>query len=176
MDKKVAIFCAASTKVDEKYYAAAREAVRALHALNYTILSGGGKVGIMGAITDESVRCGGRHIGVLPSFMKGLENPDVTEVVFTESMSTRKEYMREGTCAAIALSGGIGTLDELIETHTLVKLHRYEGKLFAFNYEGFFDPFIALLDHLVQEGMLEPEDRDLVFFPRTVAELIACFD
>ena len=134
MDKKVAIFCAASTKVDEKYNAAAREVVRALHALNYTILSGGGKVGLMGAITDESVRCGGRHIGVLPSFMKGLENPDVTEVVFTESMSTRKEYMREGTCAAIALPGGIGTLDELIETHTLVK------------------------------------------FPRTVAELIACFD
>jgi hypothetical protein len=176
MDKKVAIFCAASTKVDEKYYAAAREAVRALHALNYTILSGGGKVGIMGAITDESVRCGGRHIGVLPSFMKGLENPDVTEVVWTESMSTRKEFMRRDTCAAIALPGGIGTLDELIETHTLVKLHRYQGRLYALNFDGFFDPYIALLDHLVQEGMLEPQDRDLVFFPRTVAELIACFD
>ena len=89
MDKRVCIFCAASVKIDEKYNQAAREVVRALHALNYTILSGGGKVGLMGAITDESVRCGGRHIGVLPSFMKGLENPDVTEVVFTESMSTR---------------------------------------------------------------------------------------
>lgn len=176
MDKKVAIFCAASTKVDDKYLAAARELVRALHALNYTVLSGGGKVGIMGAITDESVRCGGRHIGVLPSFMKGLENPDVSEVVWTDSMSTRKEYMRRDTCAAIALPGGIGTLDELIETHTLVKLHRYSGRLYALNFDGFFDPYIALLDHLVQEGMLEPADRDLVFFPRNVAELVACFD
>ena len=108
--------------------------------------------------------------------MKGLENPDVTEVVWTESMSTRKEFMRRDTCAAIALPGGIGTLDELIETHTLVKLHRYQGRLYALNFDGFFDPYIALLDHLVQEGMLEPQDRDLVFFPRTVAELIACFD
>ena len=176
MDKKVAIFCAASVKIDEKYNAAAREVVRALHALNYTIVSGGGKIGTMGAITAESVKVGGRHIAVLPRFMDGLQNPDIQEVIWTDTMAQRKEKMREGACAAIALPGGIGTVDEFIETHTLKKLHKWEGELFALNLDGFWDPYIALLDHFVEEGSLEAQDRDLVHFPRTVAELIACFD
>ena len=176
MDKRIAIFCAASVKIDEKYNDAAREAVRALHALGYAVVSGGGKVGTMGAITAESVKVGGRHIAVLPRFMKGLENPAIREVVWTETMAERKEKMREGTCAAIALPGGIGTIDELIETHTLRKLHKYEGELFALNLDGYWNPYIDLLDYLVETGALEAEDRDLMHFPRTVKELIACFE
>ena len=176
MDKRVCIFCAASVKIDEKYNDAAREVVRALHALNYTVVSGGGKIGTMGAITDESIKVGGHHVAVLPLFMKGLENPGLQDVVWTETMADRKEKMREGTCAAIALPGGIGTIDEFIETHTLRKLHKYEGELFALNLDGFYDPYIALLDHFVETGTLEAADRDLVHFPRTVAELVACFD
>ena len=176
MDKKIAIFCAASVKIDEKYNDAAREAVRALHALNYTILSGGGRIGTMGAITDESVKVGGRHIAVLPTFMKGLENPDIREVIWTDSMAERKAKMREEACAVIALPGGIGTIDELIDTHTLKKLHRWEGQLFALNLDGYWDPYITLLDHLVETGALEACDRDLVLFPRTVKDLVACFD
>lgn len=176
MEKRVCFFCAASVKIDEKYNDAAREVVRALHALNYTVVSGGGNIGTMGAITSESVKAGGRHVAVLPTFMKGLENPDIKEVIWTETMAQRKEKMREGTCAAIALPGGIGTLDEFIETHTLRKVHKYEGELFALNLDGYYDPYIALLDHLVDTGALEAADRDLVHFPRTVAELVACFD
>lgn len=176
MEKKVCIFCASSVKIDEKYNDAAREVVRALHALNYSVVSGGGEVGTMGAITSESVRLGGRHIAVLPRFMKGLENTAVPEIIWTDTMAERKEKMREGTCAAIALPGGIGTIDEFIETHTLRKLHRYEGELYALNLDGYFDPYIALLDHFVETGMLDGKDRDLVHFPRTVKELIACFD
>jgi len=176
MDKRVCIFCAASVKIDEKYNQAAREVVRALHALNYTVVSGGGKVGTMGAITHESVKVGGRHVAVLPLFMKGMENPEIREVEWTETMSQRKDKMRENTCAAIALPGGIGTIDEFIETHTLRKVHQYEGELYALNLDGFFDPYIALLDYFVETGVLEAADRDLVHFPSTVAELIACFD
>ena len=176
MDRKVVIFCASSVKIDEKYNDAAREAVRALHALGYTVVSGGGKIGTMGAITDESVKAGGRHIAVLPTFMKGLENPDVKEIVWTDTMAALKEKMREGACAAISQPGGIGTVDEFVETHTLKKLHRWEGELFALNLDGYWDPYIALLDHMVDTGMLAARDRDQIHFPRTVAELIACFD
>jgi len=176
MDRKVVIFCASSVKIDEKYNDAAREAVRALHSLGYTVVSGGGKIGTMGAITSESVKVGGRHIAVLPSFMKGLENPDIKEVIWTDTMAARKEKMREGACAAIALPGGIGTIDEFIETHTLKKLHKWEGELFALNLDGYWDPYIALLDHMVDTAALSAQDRDLVHFPRTVAELISCFD
>ena len=172
MGKKVVIYCSASTKIDPKYNAAARELTRALHALGYGIVSGGGAIGTMGAITDESVRVGGAHTAVLPRFMEGLQNPALTDVVWTPSMSVRKEKMREGTCAAIALPGGIGTLDELMETHTLRKLGKYEGPVFALNLDGFYDPLITLLDHFVQTGMLEARDRDLLLFPRTVDELV----
>lgn len=175
MDKTIAIFCAASVKIDEKYNDAAREVVRALHALGYTIVSGGGRVGTMGAITDESVKVGGRHIAVIPKFMKGLENPDIKEFIWTDTMAIRKEKMRELSCAAIALPGGIGTVDEFIETHTLKKLHKWNGELYALNLNGFWNPLIDMLDHFVETETLEPGDRDLVHFPSTVAELIACF-
>ena len=137
--KQVVFFCSASSTIDPKYNAAAREAVRALHALGYGVVSGGGARGTMGAITDESVRVGGHHTAVLPEFMRGLENPDVAQVVFTPDMSSRKRRMRENTCAAVALPGGIGTLDELMEIHTLRKLGQYEGQIYALNLDGFFD-------------------------------------
>ena len=175
MEKKVVIYCSASKKIDPKFNAAAREVTRALHSLGYAIVSGGGAVGTMGAITDESIKCGGCHVAVLPSFMKGLENPGVSKVVWTETMSERKEKMRDGTCAAIALPGGIGTLDELAETHTLRKLGRYKGDVYALNFDGFYNPLIELLDHFVATGMLEPKDRDLIKFPTTPEELISYF-
>lgn len=175
MARKIAVFCSASRKIDPKYNDAAREVVRALHSLGYDVVSGGGAIGTMGAITDESVRVGGRHTAVLPAFMKGLENPAVSEVIWTDTMALRKEKMREGTVAVIALPGGIGTLDELIETHTLRKLHKYEGQLYALNLDGFFDPLKALLDHFQDTRMLEPEDKALLHFPASVEELIACF-
>jgi len=175
MDKKIAVFCAASVKIDEKYNDAAREVVRALHALGYTIVSGGGRVGTMGAITAESVKLGGRHIAVIPKFMKGLENPDLKEFVWTDTMAIRKEKMRECCSAAIALPGGIGTVDEFIETHTLKKLHKWNGELLALNLDGFWNPLIDMLDHFVETRVLEPGDRDLVKFPATVEELISYF-
>ncbi|MBE6222176.1 MAG: TIGR00730 family Rossman fold protein [Bacteroidales bacterium] len=171
--KQVTIFCSASNKIDPKYNAAARELVRALHALGYGIISGGGARGTMGAITDESVRICGHHTAVLPNFMRGLENTHVSKVVWTNTMSSRKEGMREESVAAIALPGGIGTLDEFVETHVLRKLGRYHGRLFALNLDGFYDPYKALLDHFVNTGMLEPQDRDLVSFPETVEELVS---
>lgn len=171
--KQVTIYCSSSSKIDPKYNAAARELVRALHALGYGIISGGGARGTMGAITDESVLVGGQHVAVLPRFMDGLENTEITRVIWTDTMSTRKEFMRADTCAAIALPGGIGTLDELIETLVLVKLKRYNGQIIAMNIDGYYEPLKTLLDHYVANRMMEPEDRDLMKFPTTVEELIA---
>ena len=86
-------------------------------------------------------------------------------------MSARKEKMREDADIVIALPGGIGTLDELIETLVLRKLDRWQGRIFALNVNGFYDPLAALLDHYVATGMLEPHDRALIAFPRTAEEL-----
>lgn len=170
--RQITIFCAASDKIDPKYNIAARELVRALHSRGYTLVSGGGAIGTMGAITDESIKVGGRHIAVLPGFMKGLENTGIGQLLWTETMAERKASMRNQTVAAIALPGGIGTLDELVETHVLKKLGKYDGKVMALNLDGFYNPLKALMDHYVNTGMLESKDRDLLLFPESVNEVL----
>lgn len=175
MGKEVVIFCASSSTIDPKYNEAARQVVAGLHALGYDIVSGGGLRGTMGAITSESVRLGGRHVAVLPRFMEGLEHSEVSEVLWTETMSDRKERMREGTCAAIALPGGIGTLDELMETHVLRKLGKYQGEVYALNLDGFYQPLKDLLEHYAQTNMTVREDIDLIHFVDSVQELLEHF-
>ena len=116
-ERKIVFFCSASFDIDEKYKynQAAREATRAACSLGYTVVSGGTVKGTMGVVADEVVRCGGRHVGIIPRFMEDVVYPSLDETVWTDTMAERKELMREGTCVAVALPGGIGTLDELIE-------------------------------------------------------------
>ena len=142
----------------------------------FSVVSGGCIKGTMGVVADASMRCGGRHIGIVPRFMRDVKFPGLSEVVWTDTMSERKEAMRAGTCAAIALPGGIGTLDELIETHVLAKLGKYEGKLYALNLDGFYEPLKQLMDHYVATGMMTPRDRDLLQFPDSVEELMGFFN
>lgn len=170
-EKKLVIFCSASSEINPKYNQAARELTRAACSLGYVIVSGGTVKGTMGVVSDEVVACGGKHVGVVPRFMAEFAYPKLTEIIWTDTMSERKELMRKGTCAAVALPGGIGTLDELIETLTLAKLKRYPGKIFALNVEDFYNPLIKLLDHYVSTKMLDEGSRSLIEFPTTVAEL-----
>ncbi len=175
-ERKIVIYCSSSYDIDQKYNQAAREVTRAACSLGYTIVSGGAIKGTMGAVADEVARCGGRHIGVLPRFMEQYKFPGLDQVVWTDTMAERKEKMREGTCAAIALPGGIGTLDEVIGTLTLAKLDKYDGKILALNIDGFYDPLKALLDHYVDTGMLDQRSRNLIGFPDTVNELVGHLD
>lgn len=171
LERKIVFFCSASFDIDEKFNQAAREATRAACSLGYTVVSGGTVKGTMGVVSDEVVKCGGRHVGIIPRFMENVVYPSLDETVWTDTMSSRKEKMREGTCAAVALPGGIGTLDELIETLTLAKLDLYKGKVIALDIDGFYEPLKALLDHYVTTGMLDSRSRGLIAFPRTVEEL-----
>lgn len=127
----------------------------------------------MGHVCDEALGLGARVIGVLPRFMKGFEHPRLTECLWTDRMSERKDVMREGTCLAIALPGGIGTLDEIAETYCLAKLGRYPGRVVAFNMNGFYDPFKLQLDRYVERGMMDEASRALMHFPETVEEMKA---
>ena len=170
--KRAVIFCSASYSIDPKYNDAAREAVRALHRSGWTVVSGGTVKGTMGVIADESAAVGGTHIGIVPRFMSEVLHPGLSEVVWTETMSERKRKMREGADVAIALPGGIGTLDEVIETLVLSKLNRFHGHIVALNVDGFYEPFKALLDHYVATGMLDEASRALISFPATVGEMM----
>ena len=168
--KRALFFCAASSSIDPKYNQAAREAVRAACLCGYEIVSGGTIKGTMKVVSDTARECGARVKGVLPRFMDGLEYPALDELIWTDTMAERKERMRAGTSLAVALPGGIGTLDELFETYTLAKLRRYPGRVVAYNFEGFYDSLVRLLDEYVATQMLDPASRALISFPETVDE------
>ena len=169
----IAIFCSSREGLDPKYEKAAKELVEGLCKKGYGIVSGGSFCGTMGVVSDTAKACGGHHKGVLPEFLASYVYEGIDEMVWTPTMAARKEEIRSGTKAAIALPGGIGTLDELIETQVLIKLGQYKGRLILLNTDGFYAPFRALLDHYVSEHMLSPADRSIVEFFATPAELLA---
>lgn len=172
-EKQAVIFCSANKDIDDIYRQTAREVVRAVCSAGYGITSGGTVKGTMGVVSDACVEFGAYHRGVIPHFMADVVYPHLDEVVWTDRMSERKDLMREGTCLAIALPGGIGTFDELIETMTLRKLDKYPGKIVVINVNGYFEPFRELLDNMVRTNMLYPKDRALVDFVSTEEELKA---
>lgn len=172
MRNKIAVFCSASFEIDPKYNKVAREFVRAASLRGYGIVSGGTIKGTMGEISDELHACGGYHLGVIPRFMEQYVYPDLTEVIWTDTMAQRKTLLREGTCAVVALPGGIGTLDEVIETFALVHLKQYFGKIFILNHEGFYEPLRLLLRHYVDTKMMTEETMSKIIFAQTPGEIL----
>ena len=170
--KKIAVFCSARKEIDPEYNKVAREFVRAASLRGYGIVSGGTIKGTMGEISDELRACGGYHLGVIPHFMEEYVYPDLSEVIWTDTMAERKTLLRKDTCAVVALPGGIGTLDELIETFALVHLKQHEGKMFVLNHGGFYEPLRVLLNHYVKAGMMSEETCSMMVFAETVEEIL----
>ena len=173
MQKKIAVFCSASFEIDPKYNKVAREFVRAASLRGYRIVSGGTIKGTMGEISDELKSCGGYHLGVVPRFMEQYAYPELSELIWTDSISERKTVLREDTCAVVALPGGIGTLDEVIETFTLMYLKKYDGKVCLLNYDGFYEPLRALLQHYVDMKMMSAETLSRLIIAETPEELLS---
>jgi uncharacterized protein (TIGR00730 family) len=135
-------------------------------------VTGGTIKGTMGVISSEMHDNGGYHLGVIPRFMEQYVYPELSEVKWTDTMAERKTLLREGTCAVVALPGGIGTLDELIETFALIHLKQYDGKIMVLDHKGFYQPLKALLDHYVGCGMLSCETMAKLHFAKTAEELL----
>lgn len=172
MEKRIAVFCSASFEIDPKYNKVAREFVRAASLCGYGIVTGGTVKGTMGEVSDELASIGGWHRGVIPRFMKDKVYPGLTETVWTDTMAQRKVLLREGTSAVVALPGGIGTLDEVMDTFACIHLKQYDGRIFMLNYDGFYEPLKALLQHYVDQKMLVPETRAKIRFADTVEQLM----
>lgn len=169
MTGKVAVFfCSASFDIDPKYNQAARDYVRAACLHGYAISSGGTTKGTMRVVVDTARECGAPTKGALPRFMDEVVYPDLDELVWTDTMAERKEALRADASVAVALPGGIGTLDEYFECLTLAKLGLFKGKVIAVNVDGFYDKLKDLLDDLVARGMLDTRTRAMAHFVDTV--------
>ena len=172
MKGKIAVYCSASFEIDPKFNKVAREFVRAASLHGYGIVTGGTIIGTMGEVSDELRDCGGYHLGVIPRFMEQYVYPELSEVIWTDTMAERKALLRKDTCAVVALPGGVGTLDEVIEVLALVHLKQYFGKIFLLNHEGFYEPLRQLLQHYVDMKMMTEATMSKVVFAEKPQDIL----
>ena len=151
--KAVAVYCASSTQVGQAYVEDAAKLGELFAKHGVTLVYGGGAVGLMGAICDAVKAHGGKAIGVIPRFMveKGWLRPGLDEVIEVETMAERKRIMAEITDAAMALPGGVGTFDELMDIVALKKLGLYLKPVVIVNTQNYYQPLATLLEQSVTE-------------------------
>jgi len=139
---RVCIFCASSTQVHLEYFDAANRLGKELAKESVMIIYGGGGAGLMGEVATSALAQGGKVIGILPRFMSDLEwgHPGLTELKLVDNMRERKHMMIEDVDAVIALPGGCGTLEELLEVITLKRLGIFLKPIILVNVRDFFDP------------------------------------
>ncbi len=163
LGKRITVYCAGSTKIAPKYFEAADIIAHDLVSSQATLVFGGGKTGLMGHIATQVISLGGTVQGIMPHMLREIEmnHPLVEDFLFVETMAERKALLLSNTIGLIALPGGSGTLDELIEAITLKRLGQYLEPIVVVNIDGFYDPLIALIDRMVSEEFMLPEHREL---------------
>ena len=171
----VCVFCASSAQIDEQYLEAARELGGLLAQGGWQCVNGGGAVGLMGALTDGVLDAGGQVTGVIPKFMvdNGWCYDRLEDVIVTADMHQRKQMMSEMADAVIAMPGGVGTFEELLETLTWRQLGLVKVPVIILNTLGYYDSLLAMLSHAIDEGFMKPSHSQLWTVATTPAEAIA---
>lgn len=174
----IAVYCGANLGLDERYAQHAAQVGEALAQRGITLVFGGGKVGLMGAVADATMCSGGRAIGVIPGFLKDKEvaHLGLTELEVVDNMHQRKLRMAELAEGFIALPGGFGTLEELFEVLTWGQLGLHRKPVGVLNVAGFYDALLTLLDHMSQQGLLRPEHRRQLLVADNISDLLARMD
>lgn len=172
--KAIAVYCASSTQVGKAYIEDAKELGRLMAEHGVTLVYGGGSVGLMGAICDAVKAHGGKAIGVIPRFMveKGWLRPGLDEVIAVETMAERKRIMAEITDAAMALPGGVGTFDELMDIVAQKKLGLYLKPVVIVNTCDYYRPLAELLEKSVTERFQDEKFLDVWKLANTPQEAI----
>lgn len=176
--RAVCVYCASSNTSHPEYREAAYQLGVVLAGAGLGIVYGGGARGSMGALADGALSKGGRVTGILPRFMADLEwgHPGLTELELVEDMRTRKHMMLARSQAAIALPGGSGTLEELLEAMTLKRLGLYLNPIVLVNTRGFFDPLLQQLARAIQESFMHQRHSqmwEVVARPEQVPEALS---
>lgn len=159
--KSVAVYCGSSAGTNEIYTQQAQEMGRVLAERHMTLVYGGGRVGLMGAVADSVLAHGGRAIGVIPDFLMGkeVEHRGLTELHIVKSMHERKLMMADLAEGFVAMPGGFGTMEELFEVLTWGQLGLHRKPIGVLNVLGFYDHLLRALDHMADEGLLRRENR-----------------
>jgi uncharacterized protein (TIGR00730 family) len=155
------VYCGSSVGTDPAFAATAREFGKILAANRVRLVYGGGSIGLMGALAGSVIEHGGEVTGVIPEFMTAAERPRrlAQELIVTRDMHERKRTMFERADAFVALPGGLGTLEELVEQMTWAQLGRHQKPIMVANINGFWNPLLALVDHMRSLGLVPPPAR-----------------
>ncbi len=173
----ICVYCASSTQIKPSYFEATDRLAKILASQNLSVVYGGGAKGLMGQLADSMLEAGGKITGVIPRFMCEVEwnHTELTELVLVETMHERKEKMAVLADAVVALPGGCGTFEELLEVITWKRLGIFTKPIVILNVEGYFDPLITMLNRAVDEHFMREEHRQMwriVEFPEEVLPAI----
>lgn len=169
----IAVYCGTSFGNDPAYREGARSLGLWMARNNHTLVFGGGNAGLMGVLSEAVFHSGGQVIGVLPGdigFIVNRPQPFCSEVITEPDMAARKKKMLELADAYIALPGGLGTLDEITEVMTLIKIGYMRKPAVLFNISGYYDPFRSMLDQAVSRGFMEQKDLKSFLFSDSLEE------
>lgn len=173
MSKSLCVYCASSDRLDPKYHAAATQVGQEIARRQWTLVYGGGKTGLMGAVARGVKSGGGRVVGVIPEFMKEreLEFTEADELISVLTMRERKMLMETRADAFLALPGGWGTLEELMEILTLAHLEVLRKPIVLLNQDGFYDDLLRFTEKIVAEKFMHATIRGKFAVARTVEEI-----
>jgi uncharacterized protein (TIGR00730 family) len=162
--KSICVFCGSAVGVRPDYARAARDLGHALVKEGCTLVYGGGGVGLMGVLADSVLDDGGRIIGVIPRRLATIElaHPRVTQMRVVNDMHSRKALMSELSEGFVALPGGFGTLDELVEAVTWAQLGMHDKPIGLLNVAGFYDPLLEFIDHAVSQSFIRRRHAGLL--------------
>jgi uncharacterized protein (TIGR00730 family) len=173
----ICVYCGTSFGGDPAYRAAATAAATLFAEQGIEIVYGGAIVGLMGAVADAALAAGGKVIGVMPQALveREIAHPGLTEIHVTQGMHERKALMEQLSTAFVALPGGPGTLDEMIEQWTWGLLGIHAKPCGFLNVKGYFDPLRAMIQRMVDEGFVQQTYADMLVFTDDPAELVEHF-
>jgi len=172
---RAVVYCASASGTNPAYLEAAAALGRSLAETGVGLVYGGATVGMMGAVANAALAAGGEVIGVLPEVLSSREigHTGLTELIATASMHERKARMLELSNAVIALPGGFGTLDELMEAVTWAQLGIHNKPCVLVNVLGYYEGLLAFLDTAVREGFLKAANRQLILVAASVDQAIS---
>ena len=154
----ICVYCGSGPGADPVFSEAASVLGRAMAASGIRLVYGGGSVGLMGAVARAALDAGGAVTGIIPRFLLGRERrmDNLTETIITEDMHQRKMLMFERADAFVALPGGVGTLEELVEQITWAQLGQHRKPILVANIAGFWDPLLALIEAMQRQAFIRP--------------------
>ncbi|MBF7692796.1 TIGR00730 family Rossman fold protein [Acinetobacter sp. FNA3] len=169
----IALYCGSRSGNKPIYLESAIQLAQGLAEHHFGLVYGGASIGLMGQVADTFIEFGGETVGVIPEFMLDYEvaHNELTELHVVQTMHERKAMMAERASAFIALPGGLGTFEEILEVATWGQLEQHHKPMILYNVCGYYDALISQLDHAVNEGFLPPQHRAKLIVCENVSEI-----